>query len=335
MKLLITNVVYGDIYSDIFLNQHLKSLLDESNIPAFKDRIEYLVFSDSDTIPKLNEHPNFQRLRELIPVEINELKWPDQPVEKFHYRYSVLLTTFKISVEKALAKGCLLSAIVADLVFARYFFKRVFLKIDTGNDAVFVQPPRCAAETVMQELNKYPRAMHAEDLWKLCYDNMHPLWVAAHWNAAQFTKLPFSMLWNNGNGLLVRSFSITPIVFTPYAEMLQTRGMIDGDIPALCKNPYWAHDWTDAPVVGVEPLFCYYPPFANHVATTKWVKEWTACLHPSQLACVKEKLYFPSKEVVEASKELISSCDQIIEEITGGEKVKLLEENGANPLAQI
>ncbi len=314
-KLLITNVVYGDIYAQIWLEQHLKSLLDDSNIPAHKDRVEYMVFSDDETIAKLGAHENYKRLQEFIPVTFHKIVWPEQEIDRFGYRYNVLMSIFKASVTKAIEKDYLLSAIVADLVFARHFLTRVFDKIDKGHDSVFVQPPRCAAEVVMGELNKYPRAMHAEDLWKLCYDNLHPLWVAAHWNASQFTKLPFSMLWNTGSGLLVRSFSITPIVLTPYPSMTEGRGMIDGEIPKLCKNPYWAKDWTDAPVVGVEPLFCYYPPFANHTATTKWVKEWTACLHPSQSEIVKQRLYYPDKDTAAASESLEAQCDQIIKEI--------------------
>ena len=45
-RYLITNVVYGDLYSKIFLDQHLKSVLDPSNLPSVNEdyEIDYLIF---------------------------------------------------------------------------------------------------------------------------------------------------------------------------------------------------------------------------------------------------------------------------------------------------
>src|SRR3954467_10240138 len=108
-KLLITNVAYGEMYSSLFCNQHLKSFLDESNIPSVKDRVEYLVFSDAETIPKLNANQYFQQLTQTVKVEVFELKWPEQHGDLFNHRYDVLLQTFKISVQKALEKNAILS----------------------------------------------------------------------------------------------------------------------------------------------------------------------------------------------------------------------------------
>lgn len=319
-KLLMTNVVYGDIYSDLFLNQHLKSMMDESNIPAVKDRFQYLVFSDRDTFPKILEHPNFLKMQEVLGkenVELNEIGWPkDQPMDRFGARYSIIMGMFKESVKKALNRGSLLSAIVADLVVAREFLPRIFAHIDAGYDSVFVLPPRGALESIGPELDKYPRAMHADDLWRLIYNNLHPLWLSCHVRPeGMFTKLPFSLLWNSmQGGILARSFSVTPVILTPDEKMIEGRGMIDGEIPALCKNPYWCRDWTDAPIVGVEPLFCYYPPWGPHTAKAEWVLQWSRqCLHPTQLHLLKEKLYYPSKEMAEVSEELEKASDKFVE----------------------
>lgn len=291
-KLLITNLVYGDIYANIFLNYHLKSLLDPTNIPSFKDRIEYIVFTDHDTEPKLEAHEGFKLLKKLIPVDVVTFL----PSE-FKDRYSHLIFMFKESVKYALNGNQYLSAMVADLVVAQGYIGKLFDRLDSGFDSVFVLPMRTAWESMSPILNKQMRALPALELGMLGFENLHPLWVACHWDSPQFTKLPFSLLWNSGTGLLVRSFSITPIAFVPTPEMQDVRGVIDVDVPPLCKNPYWATDWTDCPVMGIEPLFCYYPPFANHMANAKLVgSEWTKCLNPGQLPLLKEKLYYPTKE---------------------------------------
>lgn len=316
-KILITNVSYGPIYGDIFVSQHLKSMLDPSNIPALKDRVEYILFTDKETMPHITNHPNYKKLKELIPVEIGELGWPEQPVNKFEMRYQVLMGTFKESVKKAIEKNAYLSALTSDLIVARDFLPKVVSRLDSGeHDSVFMQPPRSAADVMFGELDKYPRAMHAEDLWTLCYQNMHPLWTACHWDAAQFTKLPFSLIWNSGQGLLVRSFSITPVIFEPRQEMIEANGVIDRVVPKYCQKPFWATDWVDAPILGVEPLFCYYPPFANHTASLEWLKNWTKqMLDPSQLEHAKWNLYYPSKELAKIGADMEEASSKVIENL--------------------
>lgn len=302
-KLLITNVVYGQVYSAIFLNQHLKSMLDETNIPKMKDRVEYAVYTDKETLRLLEGHPNFQELKRLIKVHVYEFDWAGIE-NRFDKRYSVLASTFHLGLEIALERGMLMSALVADLVVAKHFLPKLFEKVDAGFDAVFTLPMRTAHEAMAHHLNANPGAMFAHDLFDLGYKNLHPLWVACHWEAAQFSKLPYSLIWNSGTGLVVHSFSITPIIFTPYEEMRETKHVIDVEIPSMCKNPFWAENWTDAAVIGVEPLFCYYPPFANKKAKVEDVAMWMArTLNPKQVPFVGQRLYFPDKETANAGQE--------------------------------
>ncbi len=295
-KLLLTNVVYGPIYADLFLNQHLKSFLDESNIPRYKDRIQYVLFTDAATRPTIEAHPNFIKLKLYVQVGVHEFVWPAGEFNRFNARYSILVQTFKESVQLALGMNCLLSALVADLVIAKDFFTKIFARLDAGHDSVFVLPLRSAAESIIPHLNKEPAAQTPMELFRLGYNNLHPLWVSCHWRSPQFTKLPFTLMWNSGTGLLARSYSITPIAFMPTVEMLEAKAVIDIEVPSMCKNPYWAHDWIDCPIIGVEPLFCYYPTFRNFPSDIGWVKEWAKCLHPAQKTYLAHKLYYPSKD---------------------------------------
>lgn len=314
-KLLITNVVYGQLYARIFLEHHLRSFLDESNIPAHADRVEYLIFSDAETIPYLTAHENFKRLAALIVVKVVPITWP-AGTNRFDHRYGILIQTFRESVKAALACGMLLSALVADLVVAQGFLASVLKRIDEGHDSVFVLPLRAAYESAGPQLAQHEGALAPAELFKIGYENLHPLWVACHWQAAQFTKLPFSLLWNTGTGFLVRSYSITPVIFEPTEAMLTAGAVIDVEIPSMCRNPYWARDWTDAPVIGVEPLFCYYPTFANHTASVGWVREWAKCLHPAQSAYLRERLYYPDRKTVAAEESLREFTDDIIRGLT-------------------
>ncbi len=336
-KYLITNVVYGDLYLGLFVEQHLRSVLDDTNLPALAGKydVTYMIYTDADTIAKIMDvkqgekfgewdratqvkrlrHPNFKRLAATVNLKFNMLNWLSEDQNRFNMRYSVLLDTFKDSVKAALDTDSLLTAWVADLVVAKHFFPKVLHRIEQGHGAVFVLPMRTAAEPMRAALMQFNRALEPYELFALGFRNLHPLWVACEWENRRFTTLPFSMLWSGKRGIQVRSFSLTPVVFKPKPEMIQGRGMIDGDVPGLCDNPYWAINWTEAPVMGVEPLFCYYPPFCNKTPKASNVmldnsppklgrlRIWTRlALHPSQRPYARRTLYYPDKKNARISK---------------------------------
>ena len=338
-KYYITNVVYGDLYLKIFQEQHLKSVLDETNLPSLKEKYEthYMIFTDADTLIKIMDiedgenidsfsgeemikrlkHPNFKRLAYETKLKFIILDWAREDHSRFDMRYSVLMQVFKESVRLAHEADALLTAWVADLVVAKDFFPRILMRIEDGHDATFVLPLRGAFEAAAKYLNQINSALPAQRLFEIAYTNLHPLWVACEWVNKRFTRLPFAILWSTPTGTMARSFSVTPIVFKPQIEMLNTRGMIDGDIPSFFKNPYWCENWTDAPVVGIEPLFCYYPTFRNFPSSAKWVRLWSKqSLHPTQIKYAKKRLYYPDKKTARISWMQKLSSDRIIRKIT-------------------
>jgi len=258
------------------------------------------VYTDEETWSALQSHPLFIQLADAVKLVNHKFDWPAN-IDRFGARYTALMQMFHTSVKFALEDNAILSALVADLVVARDFFSKVVSKIEAGHDAVFMLPLRSAAESISPFLDKQPGALPAMELFKLGYDHLHPLWTSCMWEASQYTKLPFSLLWDSGTGILAHSFSVTPIVFKPTEEMLRTEGVIDRQLPSMFKNPFWASDWIDAPVIGVEPLMCYYPPWGHHKASVEWVAEWSKCLHKSQYPLAKVPLYYPSKEMVRMS----------------------------------
>lgn len=312
----ITNIVYGQPYFDIFCNHHLKSFLDPTNIPAVKDRIHYQIFTDGDTIKALNEHPNVLRLKDTCSAEVTEFGWEDPTANRFASRYGLLIEVFKASVQIALKKKAYLSAIVADLVCAKGFLPKILEKMDAGHGAVFMLPLRSTYEAMIAGLDKAEGALEPLALLKGAQQCLHPLWWACHWDNPLFTRLPFSLVWSNETGVLARSFSVTPIVFEPTIHMLSARQVIDVEIPSHCNNVYWCEDWTDAPIVGVEPLLCYYPPFSNHRADADIVGDWAQqTLHSSQFNYIEKNFYYPSKEVAQISAEMQKASDEVVAKV--------------------
>lgn len=298
--ILITNVVYGRTYAEIFLNFHLKSLLDPSNIPSQKRKIRYVIFTDVETAPMLRKHPNMLRLLSHCEVEIRDFVW-NPGVDRFAMRYTLLVRTFQQSVQLAVETNSLLCAWVADLVFAKDFFQKVLTRMGEGHDSVFVLPARAASEGCETALSGAFGALSSEELWNLCYARMHPLWQHCHWDSPQFTKHPFSLIWNSGQGgVLVRSFSLTPIIFVPKPVMMLSQKVLDVEVTGIFENPYWCHNWDDAPVIGVEPITCYFPAFENHKAGD-FVRQWSHRMEKHQHKFLKEKLYYPNQKAANIS----------------------------------
>ncbi len=314
MKLLITNIVYGQVYAGIFLNQHLKSILDKSNLPSIVPdcEVKYILYTDHHTKFLIEYHPMWIALSKLVKTEIKFFDTNLTFEGRYTYLRSMLIDSMKIAMEG----DYILSPIVADLYFAKDFYPRILKRFKEGYDSVLVTGMRSSAEAMIPRLNQSQGALTDMELFDYGYECLHPLWVACHWDAVQFSRIPYVLLWNAYPGFMLRAFSVTPIAFIPNSEMLDCN-MIDADVPYHCKKPFWALDWVDAPVMGIEPLECFYPPFSNHKATTKYVGIDFAskALNPKQYDFLKVKSYFPCKERVKLSDKQIKQSDNVVKEI--------------------
>ena len=320
-KLLLTNVAYWSqkfqfTYPDILLNCQLNSLLDDTNIPEMLRsgyEIKYHLFCDPQTEIHTKSHKNWIRLLQTIgannvSVEVFDFRGG---IDRFDYRYNVLCKTLVPSIKLALEQNSLVAPWVADLCVAKHFLPRVLRQIERGHDSVFVLPARSAAEGSMIPTSTAEGALSDLDLWRVCYDNLHPLWLTCHYGNKPFTDKPFALLWNSGRGLLAHSYSVTPIVFKPKPEMLKTERVIDIEIPGMCERPYWAHDWTDAPVIGVEPLASHWPVFDNSDRSSDWIRDFAEHLDPFQHKALREELYFPSKEYSQFDEEVVHGAKMV------------------------
>lgn len=298
-KLIFCNLVYGQLYPQLWLENQIKSLCDPTNLPALQAKydIEYVLFTDEETLQTITRHPNFMRLTQCCAVPVVRLTWPADS-DRFGSRYRMLVQMFHQVLPEALEKNAWFGCWVADLVFAQHALPRMLSRLEAGHDAVFNVPIRSAADSVNHILAGLPGAPTDLELFEIAYRNLHHLWVASHWDAPLFSKFPYSMLWNSGTGLVTHHFGITPILFKPTEAMKAVQGGIDSDMPAFFDNPFWAEDWIDAPVAGVEPLSNgHYPPFLQHQASPEWVAKWaTQATHPKQREYLSRELYYPSQQ---------------------------------------
>ena len=206
-----SNLVYGQMYADFFVNNHLKSLLDPTNIASIKaDGVDmyYLLFTDDETFNSMQRHPQFIAFSRAVKLDVVKVNWPPD-VERFGLRYTILTEMFHKTLVKALELGTdYMSVWVADLVFAKHCLPRLVSRMDEGHDAVFNVPIRGAADAINPHLNKMDGAPTDMQLFELAYQSLHHLWTHSHWNNPLFTRMPYSMLWNSGTGLVAHNFGI-------------------------------------------------------------------------------------------------------------------------------
>lgn len=318
-KLIISNLCYNlaSPYPSLWLENQLKSLCDQTNLPALRARydLEYVVFTDEPTLQAISRHPNFMALGQQCEIQIVKMNWPADS-DQFASRYQLLVQMFHQVLPVALEKGAWLGCWVADLVFAKHSLPKMLMRLEQGHDAVFNVPIRGAADSTQHILSKMAGAPTDLELFEIAYNNLHHLWVASDWDANLFSKFPYSMVWNSGTGLVAHNFGITPILFKPTEEMRSVQGVIDSDVPAFCKNPYWAHDWVDAAVAGIEPLSNgHYPPFLQHRASPEWVAKWAKQgTQAVQAKNLHQPLFYPSAKTF-ANLELAERAQATAEEI--------------------
>lgn len=299
-------------YTEMFLANFMKSLLDETNLPLLKREghdVTVTIYTDLVTSKLLEKDERLKPLESLCKVDGVCL------VEKFSpgQEYSALQQMNRHAIIRAKQEGAALSVLASDMVFAKGFFSKIINRyIDGGHDAIFSIPIRASNVDLHQWFQGFPGAPDSIALFDASYARMHSLWKHAHWNSPQFSSIPYCIVWNTCKGLSVRAFSISPLLFHPHEELIQT-GTLDLDAPRLFKNPYWAEDWLEVPVAGIEPPK-FDGAYMNAPATTDFVgRVFTDKLHESQIPYLRHPFYYPSKAVAGTSKD--EEANKIAEEI--------------------
>jgi len=317
-----TNLVYGKTYAEIFLKHHVPSLLDQSNLPELLKEYEvtYTVFTDAETQKILEEDENFRKLRALIPVTGLLINWsPD--VNKYEMRYRIQVETYKHSCKAAYDSGAWFSYLTADTLFGQYAYRTALEKMRAGHDGILTLPMRKAYEglspLLLRQMPQGRTALPARMLFDAAYAHTSPLWLSAHADAPRFTKMPYTILWNvDGRGMFCRTFSVSSIIVRPNEEMLRSPHVADVGIPSLCENPYWAYDWDECPLIGIEPMQNFFPLHGLKAADPVQVGLWARKNAGGTAARLQDYFYFPNRKSLQIPDFLRVRSDLFIKRVT-------------------
>jgi len=309
LNLCLSNIVYGQPYTDIFLNFHLKSLLENFNYEDF-GKPAYLIFTEQRNLSTIQSHDNFIKLKCKFTIELIVL---EGIVLDYETRYNIQNIQVEHSAKFALDNNLLLHIATADIYYGVDFFKNALKHIRNGHDCVVSTPIRAAYESASSHLSG--NQLSVDDLFDVGFYNMHPLWTSANWDNPLFAKHYYNLLWTDEKSICLRAFSQSPILFWPMEWMLNSNmGCIDITFLPHFKNCYYIPDWSEMPSIELGQLSNFYPPFwhkkSNIQEVADWVKIYIIPENRSNLSrytifkktndSINEELIFKSKLIADA-----------------------------------
>ena len=268
-KILISNLVYGEPYTTIFLTLHLKSLLDNCNPAPFSRESLYIIYTDGGNIEAIRGHENFKRLGEYFKVVFAQI------ATELNYdgRYSNQTIQFRHSMKVAIEQSALFSHAAADIYYGHDFWGKTISSLeDRGVQAVFGHPIRTAYEAVNPIICN--RTLSNDQLFEVGFRCLHPLWAFSIWESPMFSKIPYAMLWAGEDQLIVRSFSITCLLLRPSDVFLNAGGCSDMTVFPNCHSYHVHSDWHETPLIETGMLRSFYPPFGSGPSSITKVAEW-------------------------------------------------------------
>jgi hypothetical protein len=303
-NLCISNLVYGQPYTNIFLNYHLKSLFENIDGDDFSNS-HYLIFTDQTHIPIIEAHENYKKLEGKLIVRFIIIEGA-----VYNARYQIQSAQANWTAKFALEKNLILHLTSADTYYGKGIIKSALNFLSNGYDSVVNQPMRITYESAAQHLSN--QVLSVDELFEVGFSNLHPLWTSSNWENPYFTLIPYQLIWSDEKSICLRPFSLGVSFAIPQEWMLKVQGCFDMTYISHCKNPYYSTDWSELPMVELQPLLAMYPPFGNKRSDIQAVTDWAfQNIHPDNFGnlsryIIYKKINDPINEELIFKSKLIS-----------------------------
>lgn len=314
IKLLISNLVYGEPYTEIFLNLHLKSIYENLIYLYISKDSHYLVYTDNNNINKIKNHPVFIEVSKFLKFSFIHL------TGNFGYqeRYIMQGIQLRHTASIALNENYIIHQTCSDLYYGPSFFKNgLSVMLENNNDAILYENIRSTYETLGSYLTN--GSYTTDDLYELSISNLHPLWLAANWDNPFFTKIPYHIIWTSKDQIICRGFSLSAAFIKPFEWMKISGGSNDINISSRISNSYQINDWSQMPSVELGQLHSFYPPFSIYRSNKFSIAQWAVKNIPALNFSNLTKYTIFKKNATPINEELVTYsnniCNDIIKEI--------------------
>lgn len=291
--------VWGDLYSKIFLECCLGSLMHPSNLPAIAGRAELLILTDPASLHRFHGETRDGRLRAVepwLPIRIECLPGNIKPDQS---PYPVQANAHRRAMQYGLEKGAAVCFLVPDGVVANGFCLSLCSKLDSGYHAVCGLSMRATIETALPALRQgdafLARGIPNRWLVDVALEHMHPLFLSSYWGAPRANKMPYTLLWGEPGQLIARTFALHPYMVVPNDETVGFEGTADSQLPGLygADKTFVVTDSDDLLVCELALSSHFSPAFGPGPMTEQGVAEWaTQAVHASQWKNLEHRFWY-------------------------------------------
>jgi len=240
------NAVWGEEYTNFFLNLCLPTQLSPENIPAFKnvERAVYKIYTTAKDAETIFRHPIYSVLSAAIETEIKIFNFSESYLQ--NYKHQTLTYCHQHAVVEAYQENCGIIFLVADGAYADGSFKNLIRISKSGKRAIMLCTYRIAKETFVPEFlrlfnpnRELTISASPRELVRLSLKHLHPTTKVLFWQRNGCNSFHPSMLfWSVGDeGLVARSFHTHPLMIIPSRKDVLPYPTIDGKYVSLaCPN---------------------------------------------------------------------------------------------------
>ena len=236
--------VWGDVFTNTFLNVCLPSMLSEGNLQfvAAQSDSSYHIYTLPSDIKSIDCSPAIRKLRALMQVEVvrPEADLPDGDKDK---PYALMMAAHADFIKKSNSDGSAMVFIPPDTVWGNGSFRRLLEIAQSGKRLVMLGSARLEKESFLSSLQRYmkPPGISKRDLVRLAMNHLHNETESLVWNSGVSNIWPSILFWKvRREGLIVRAFHLHPLMVRPHigSNFIPLTASIDGGYLAnVCPDP--------------------------------------------------------------------------------------------------
>lgn len=241
MRYNLATVVWGEEYTDLFVNIVIPNLLTPGNFDALCKTPSpvFRIFTTFNDAIRIKGSPAFEKLSEMIAVKFYSISEAD-----LNQKYTLTSKYLRKAIEAAIDDNAVIILIGPDILRAQGYMANILRIAESGKRAVMISEIRVTKDTFLPEFikqfssNGAPQGITPRQLAKLASEHLHPVSKSFLWNSKKFHNAPSCIYFEvPKEGILARCFHLSPVLINPVCKDAGFSTTIDGDyILNACPN---------------------------------------------------------------------------------------------------
>ncbi|MFZ5865769.1 MAG: hypothetical protein ACOYXY_07810 [Thermodesulfobacteriota bacterium] len=228
--------VWGDSFTDLFLEIGLPSQLMAGNLRHFRGRVDvlYTIYTRSRDRQTIERSAAYEALRNLLPTEISLI----DDIDPALHSHTILTECHQRALLRPRPTESALVFLTPDTLWADRSFANLERIALLGKKSVLVPTVRVLKESfvpaILQIKHDYDLPelqLSARELVAATLKHLHPFSACLFWDAQEFSSIPYSIYWRVGTeGVVARCFHMHPLLIIWHRAGDILSNTIDGEL---------------------------------------------------------------------------------------------------------